>query len=504
MSMDARNYDMLSPEVAGAVVEFLERSPAHFIGGRRVPPTSGLSLPVEDPGLGRQVGEIARGDATDIAAAVDAASEGFKKWSAMRPSKRAEILESVAQLIRQRIDLIGAIESIDTGKPFAQATGEAWWAADAFRYYAGWTTKIEGTTNSPLKGVIAAVIREPAGVCGAITAWNFPLVLTGFKIAPALGFGNSLVVKPAEEASLSTLYVAELLMEAGAPAGLLNVVTGLGEAAGAALVDHPGIQRLTFTGSTAVGRSIAARAAGRLVDVSLELGGKSPHVVFAGANLEQAARGVFRGMYQNAGQMCAAGTRIIVHRSIRDELAERLGGHAEASVVGHGLETGSTIGPLITRQQLGRTESYVAAAVAAGATLTFGGRRRGPTDTGFFYLPTLLEDTGTESPVWREEIFGPVAAMIPFDSPDEAVALANDTDYGLGAGIWGGDMEVLIAAAQQIRAGSVWLNGYGMVHPAVPFGGFGDSGMGRELGGQLVDFYTERKSIWLGLQGQSI
>lgn len=498
------NVNHLDPEVREELETQLARPPRHHIGGNFQDPSSGASIDVEDPGAGAVVGQIARGDAVDISRAVESAEAAMGVWQGYRPSKRSEILERVANAIRQDVSVLGALESIDTGKPFVQSTAEAWWASDAFRYYAGWATKIEGSSSAPSPGVITATLREPAGVCGAITAWNFPLILSGFKIAPALAFGNAAVVKPAEQASLSTLRIAEIMTRAGVPGGLVNVVTGLGEEAGAALVDHPSVARISFTGSTAVGKLVGSATGARLAQASLELGGKSPNVVFADADLHAAARGVFRGMFQNAGQMCAAGTRIIVERTCLPEFVDRLRKLADGAVVGHGLDPRSTIGPLIEGSALARVEHYVSQATTAGAEVAFGGQRPTTDLPGHYFAPTALIDQDRSSKAWHEEIFGPIAVVTAFDSPEEAITLANDTAYGLGAGVWGGDMERVLAVGQAIRSGSVWMNGYGLVQPTVPFGGFGDSGNGRELGSQAMDFFTDTRTLWLGLRGQSI
>ena len=504
MTLSHAVYDYLEPDLRTKVSRWLEQPPAHVIGGERVPPSSGRSIPVVDPGTAQAIGQIAAGDDVDVAAAVSNSHEAFLQWRAFRPSKRAELLNQAGTVIRAHLPELAAIESLDTGKPLKDASGETWWTADAFRFYAGLANVVDGRTTRPLPGILAASVREPLGVCGAITAWNFPVILAGFKIPPALSCGNSMVVKPSEDASLSTLRIAELLVEAGLPPGLVNVVTGRGEEAGAALVSAPAVRAITFTGSTEVGRSIGREAASRLIPAGLELGGKSPQVVFGDTDLDAAALGLFRGIFQNAGQMCAAGSRIVAQRDIAGELADRFSVLAAQIHIGHGLQPGTEFGPLITEQQFRRVTGYVERAVKDGAEVVFGG---GPVQIdlgGRFFAPTMIRGLADDHPAACEEIFGPVVVLQTFDTAEEAVQLANSTPYGLGAGVWSADTETALSVAQQVMAGNVWVNGYGVVHPAVPFGGFGDSGIGRDLGPRHMDFYTEEKTIWLGLKGRSI
>ncbi|ASW55642.1 aldehyde dehydrogenase [Plantactinospora sp. KBS50] len=504
MSLSEHVYDAIDPDLRDRLSRWLDREPAHFIGGARVPARAGRTLPVIDPGTGGVVGSIAAGDRDDVAVAVADAHAAFERWRRLRPSKRAELLMQAAVTLRANIAEIATLESIDTGKPLTDASGEAWWTSDAFRYFAGLANLVDGRTTRPHPGVLAASVREPLGVCAAITAWNFPTILVGFKAAPALSCGNAVVLKPSEHASLATLRIAELLVGSGLPPGLVNVVTGVGDEAGAALVADRNVRAITFTGSTDVGRRIGRDGGARLVPVGLELGGKSPQVVFPDTDLAAAAPALFRGIYQNAGQMCAAGSRIVVHRSIAKDLANRLVELAGTVTVGHGLAPGSTFGPLITERQFDRVRGYVDRAVADGGTVLTGGSRARTSYDGYFFEPTVLSGLDAGHPAVREEIFGPVVVLQEFDDRDEAVRLANETPYGLAAGVWSGDTETALAVAQQVSAGNVWVNGYGIVHPAVPFGGFRDSGVGRDLGPHHLDFYTEEKTIWLGLNGRSI
>lgn len=504
MSLSHQVYDHLDAELRERLSRWLAREPAHFIDGGQCAPSSARTIPVLDPGTGQPVAEIAAGDARDVAAAVESSRGAAERWRRLRPSKRAELLSQAAVTLRAHLDELAAIESLDTGKPLRDASGEARWTSDSFRYYAGLANLVDGRTTAPLPGVIAASVREPLGVCAAITAWNFPIILTGFKIPPALSCGNSMIVKPSEDASLSTLRVAELLVEAGLPAGLVNVVTGSGEEAGAALVANDAVRAVTFTGSTQVGRQIGSVAGGRLIPVGLELGGKSPQVVFPDAALDLAVPALFRGIFQNAGQMCGAGSRIVVHRDIAEDLAGRFRKLAADLRIGHGFVPSSNFGPLISESQFRRVKAYVDQAIADGGEVRFGG---GPVDTeygGHYFAPTLLAGLDGRHPAVREEIFGPVVVLQTFQTAEEAVELANSGSYGLGAGVWTADAELAIQVAQEITAGNVWVNGYGVVHPSVPFGGFKDSGVGRDLGPHHIDFYTEEKTIWLGLRGRSI
>lgn len=495
-------YDAMDNGVRDKVQAWLNSAPSHFINGERVRAES--SLEVVDPGTLEVISHLARGSSKDVDRAVAGAVEGFEKWRGLRPSKRAELLEAAAVVIRNHTDELALLETLDTGKPLRTASGEVWWASDSFRYFSGLATKVDGRTTSSSAGIIAASVREPLGVCAAITAWNFPAILMGFKVPPALAAGNAVVVKPSEEASLSSLRVAELLVEAGIPAGVVNVVTGTGAEAGAALVEHPDVRAVTFTGSTTVGRTIGAVAGSRLIPAGLELGGKSAQVVFEDTGLARAIPALARGIFQNAGQMCAAGSRILVHADKCEELIERLSRAAEDLTIGHGLTAGSEFGPIISQRQFQRIDSYVQGAKARGGVVHSGGGRASVDLDGYFYQPTVLSGLPPSDPAVCEEIFGPVVTVIPFSSEGEAIDLANGSPYALGASVWSSDADRCIRVAQQLRAGNVWVNGYGLVHPSVPFGGAGDSGLGRDLGPEKLHFYTEEKYLWLGLEGRSI
>lgn len=472
-----------------------------LVDGELVPARSGEALPVIDPGTGRPVGSVPRGGSADVDAAVGAARRAFddRRWTKLRPSKRTEVLLSVASLLRENMDELAELESLDTGKPLRQASAEVWFAADAFRYYAGWPTKIYGDTIPATDDLLVYTLRQPVGVCAAITAWNFPLLLAAFKVPAALAFGNSVVVKPSEHASLSTLRLGELCLEAGVPPGIVNVVSGTGPEAGAPLVGHPGVDKIAFTGSTDVGRAIARQAADSLSNVSLELGGKSPNIVLCDADLERAAAAAFHGVFLNSGQMCAAGTRILVEDSIHDDFVDALVARARAARVGRGLDPASELGPLITERQYDRVKSYVAAGESEGARLVTGGGRPAGLDGGWFVEPTIFVDVDNDMQIARDEIFGPVASVLRFSDLDEAVRLANDTRYGLGAAVWTSDLTTAHRVARDLRSGTVWINTYGLVDPAVPFGGMKESGFGRELGRESADLFTETKAVWVGL-----
>ena len=504
MTLKHQVYDRIDPTLRAKVEKWLSQEPTHFIDGVRSKSTGSKNISMFDPATDEIISCIADGTQADVDRAIKSSQGAFEQWSKLKPSKRSEVLSAAAVKIRSNIEELALLETLDTGKPMAVASGEIWWASDAFRYYAGLANQIDGRTTGPIPGVLAASLRQPLGVCVAITAWNFPAILMGFKVPPSLAAGNSMIVKPSEQASLSSLRFAVLLVEGGLPAGLVNVITGLGTGVGAALVANPQTRAITFTGSTKVGRIVGREAGERFIPVGLELGGKSPQVIFANTDLDLVAPAVYRGIYQNAGQMCGAGSQIVCDHRITDELISRLTEISKQSIAGHGLDPDSTLGPLISKEHFNRVESYVERARNDGGVIHYGGSRVVTNSGGNFFEPTLISGLDSSHPCVVEEIFGPVAVLQQFDSQKEAIEIANQTSYGLGAGVWCSDTEIAIETAQQINAGNVWVNGFGIVHPSVPFGGFGDSGVGRDLGPHKIDFYTEEKTIWLGLKGRSI
>jgi betaine-aldehyde dehydrogenase len=408
------------------------------------------------------------------------------------------VLNRLADLIERDGDQFARLEALDIGKPLAQpAVLDVPNAVATFRHFAGWADKVTGSTI-PTDGYFGRpthsyTVREPIGVVAAIIPWNTPLMIAAWKLAPALATGNTVVVKPAEDAPLSILYLAELIQEAGVPAGVVNVVPGLGEVAGAALVRHPEVDKISFTGSPEVGRQIGKVAAESFKRVTLELGGKSPQIVMADADVEAAVQGIAMGLFFNQGEVCAAGTRVLVHRSLYDTVVEALAGAASGLVVGDPLDPQTTMGALISREHLDRVLSYVERAKAEGARLVAGGgRARGD---GYFVEPTVFADVARDATIAREEIFGPVGAVMPFDDVDEAIQIANDTEYGLAATIWTRDVSLAHTLAHQVRAGAVWVNGWAAINPALPWGGVKTSGIGRELGWSGILANTEEKVV---------
>jgi acyl-CoA reductase-like NAD-dependent aldehyde dehydrogenase len=488
-----------------ATTQSIDRAaPDHlFIGGEWVPARDGAVFATTNPADGERIAEIAEGRAADVDAAVAAAREALqsKQWAGMDAADRGNLLWKVADALEARREALMSIEAVDNGKPLREAQFDLQEAIDAFRYYAGWTTKLEGETIPVRGNVLNYTVREPVGVVGAIIPWNFPLEMAAWKVAPALACGNTVVLKPAEQTPLTALELAHIAADVGIPAGVLNVVPGFGETAGAALVRHPGVDKIAFTGSTAVGKIIMREAAETLKRVSLELGGKSPNIVMADADLDAAARGAFAAIFYNAGQTCTAGSRLIVHRSVREELVGRIVERARKMEPGEPLDPRRRMGPLISAEQLQRVLGYVERGRSEGAELVTGGARarfRGE-EIGYWIEPTVFTGVRPEHTIAREEIFGPVLAVMEFDDEDEAVSLANETIYGLAAGIWTRDVKTAHRVARRVQAGTIWINTYHPLDAASPFGGYKQSGYGRELGKHALDLYTQIKSVWVDL-----
>jgi acyl-CoA reductase-like NAD-dependent aldehyde dehydrogenase len=419
----------------------------------------------------------------------------------MAAAERARVLWKLADLITANVDEMARLESINTGKTlFDSGKVELPFAAEVFRYYAGWTTKIHGETLNLRDGAFTFTLRQPLGVVGAIVPWNFPFLLASWKIAPALAAGNTLVLKPASLTPLTALRFAELTQEAGLPEGVFNLVPGPGGKAGMALVRHPGVDKIAFTGSTDVGKGIMREAAGSLKRVSLELGGKSPNVVFADADMEAALRGAMTGIFYNKGEVCAAGSRLLVEQRVHDEFVGKLVERVKGLKVGDPMDKGTRMGPVVSAQQLETVLGYVEAGRREGATLAAGGERvRVGDGRGYFLQPTVFTGVSNTMRIAREEIFGPVLSVIPFKDADDAVAQGNETFYGLAAAVWTRDVGKALRVARALRAGTVWVNAYNLFDAALPFGGFKESGFGRELGQAGLDLYTEVKSVWVDL-----
>lgn len=470
-----------------------------LIGGEWRPAESGVTLPVLAPATGERIAGIAAGDRGDIDAAVRAAraqADGGP-WSELSGAERGRLLWRFADLVESDLDGLARLEALDVGRPY----GEAFFAelplvVDTLRHFAGWADKLTGTTFAlpPVAGAerFSYTLREPLGVVGAITPWNAPTMIASWKIAPALAAGNAIVVKPAEDASLTVLRLGELALEAGIPGGVLNVVTGRGTTAGAALAAHPGIDKVTFTGSTDVGRRIAAAAGPNLTKVTLELGGKSPQIVWPDADLERVVPIAALSVFANQGQTCASGSRIYVHREILDEFLERLKRHAEGIAVGDPLADGTQMGSLINERQLDRVLGHIARAREEGARLVTGGARIG--EAGCFVAPTVLLGSNTLS-IAAEEVFGPVGTVIPFDDDDEVLEYANGTDYGLVAVLWTNDASRITRFTRALRVGVVWVNSWGPPHPALPWLGVKGSGIGEELGLAGLHANTRLKTV---------
>jgi phenylacetaldehyde dehydrogenase len=483
------------------VEQFIGAPRQLFINGQWADAASGKTFATPNPATGETLAHIAEGDAEDIDRAVRAARRAFEEgpWSRMTASERGRIIWRIGDLILEHTDELAQLESLDNGKPFAVAqAADVPLAADLFHYMAGWATKIEGNTINisvpymPGANFHSYTLREPVGVCGQIIPWNFPLLMAAWKLGPALATGNCVILKPAEQTPLSALRLAGLMAEAGVPEGVVNVVTGFGETAGAALAAHGDVDKIAFTGSTEVGKLILQAAAGNLKKVSLELGGKSPNIVFDDAE-PGAVEGAANAIFFNHGQCCVAGSRLFVQQSRFDEVVDGVAEIAKSIKLGSGLESGTQMGPLVSDEQLQRVTGYLESGRADGATALTGGGRFG--DRGYFVEPTVLTNTTPDMKIVREEIFGPVVVAAPFSDLDEIAAQANDTEYGLGAGIWTRDISKAHALAKKIRAGTVWINCYNVFDASLPFGGYKQSGWGREMGHEVLEAYTEVKAV---------
>jgi aldehyde dehydrogenase (NAD+) len=469
-----------------------------FIDGKHVAPSSGVYSIDLDPATEEPIAEVAQGAKEDVDRAVEAARAALKVWGSLRASERGLILQRAASLLEQHQEELSQLESLDAGKPIAgvrrQDMAEV---IDTVRYYAGWCDKITGQVIPTRPSALTYTVREPVGVVAAIVPWNFPLMIGMWKIAPALACGCTLVVKPADLTPLSMLRVAELFFEAGLPPGAFNVVCGKGSVVGEALVRHPDVDKVTFTGSPKVGRGIMQGAAGNFKKVTLELGGKSANVIFADANLERAARAAASGIFFNAGQVCSAGSRVLVQRAAYDEVIDRISVHARAIRIGDPRAVGTTMGPVISAGQLKTVLDYIEIGKAEGASAVTGGARVG--DRGYFVEPTIFANVEHEMRISQEEIFGPVLSVIPFDDEADALRIANGTAYSLAAGVWSADIGRVHRMAAGMRAGTVWINTFGYTDVRLPWGGSGESGLGREHGDAALDNFTEPKAIWLAL-----
>jgi acyl-CoA reductase-like NAD-dependent aldehyde dehydrogenase len=470
-----------------------------LIDGRFVAARTGRSFETIDPATEEVISTVAEGGQEDTDAAVAAARRALDgPWGRMRAAERGRILHRFADLIEQNGEEVAALESRDAGKPIAAVMRQDLPAAiDTLRYYAGWTDKINGQVVPARPDALTYTVREPVGVVGAIVPWNFPLMIGMWKIAPALACGCTMVMKPAEITPLSALRIGELALEAGLPDGVLNIVPGPGRTVGQRLVDHPDVDKVTFTGSPSVGRGILKGAAGNFKRVTLELGGKSANIIFDDADLDAAVKAAASGIFFNTGQVCSAGSRVLAQAGVYDEVVERLAARAKAMRIGSPADKSTAMGPLVSELQMKRVLDYVAVGVNGGASLVTGGGRVG--DRGFFVSPAVFRDVGHEMRISQEEIFGPVVSVIRFEDEADALQKANGTSFSLAAGIWSRDIGRVQRFARDLKAGTVWINTYGYTDVRLPWGGARDSGFGREHGDAAIDNFTEPKTVWMNL-----
>jgi acyl-CoA reductase-like NAD-dependent aldehyde dehydrogenase len=484
---------------SSAVLDFLRKPKQLLIGGKWVPSKSGKTFETINPANEEVLALVAEGDKADVDEAVKAARKAFDegKWPSMGPHQRSRLLFKFADLIEQHSEELATLETLNNGMAISLARGMVAGAADVFRYYGGWSTKIYGETNPSDPAFFNYTLREPVGVCGQIIPWNGPIAMFSWKVAPALACGNVSVLKPAEQTPLTALRLAELALEAGVPEGVLNVITGFGETAGAAIAAHPDVDKVAFTGSTEVGKIILKASAGNLKKVSLELGGKSPNVVFADADIETAVPTSMFGFCMLSGQVCCAGTRIFVQRDFQDRFVDALTRYTSNVKAGDPLDPKTTVGPLVSKEQFDRVKGYLDVGKQEGAKAQIGGEvGKGK---GYFVDPTIFTGVKNEMKIAREEIFGPVAAVIPFKDENDAILQGNDTTYGLAAAVWTNDVSRAFKVARALKAGTVWVNCYNNIDTISPFGGYKQSGIGRELGKYAIDLYTQIKSVYVKL-----
>ena len=490
------------PAPSPAVAKFLKRPARLLIGGEWVESKSQGRIPVMDPATGREIASVVDANASDVERAVAAARTAFEKgaWADMLPAQREALLWKLADLIEKNADELAELESLNNGKTKFMATIiDVAGTRDYFRYMAGWATKIEGATfqtsihGPPGTKFHTYYTREPVGVVAAIVPWNFPLAMAAWKLGPALATGCTVVLKPAEQTPLTALRLGELIIEAGFPPGVVNILTGNGETTGAALVAHPGVEKVAFTGSTQVGKLINKAATDTLKRVSLELGGKSPVIVFPDVDVNNVIGGAANAIFFNSGQVCTAGSRLFAHQSVFDKVVEGVSAAAHSIRLGPGLDPQTQMGPLVSREQQERVLGYINAGRSEGASVTVGGDA--PSHEGYFVKPTVLVNVKPEMKVVREEIFGPVLVAQRFEDINDIAAMANDTPYGLAASVWSNDVRTVNRIVPKLRAGTVWVNCHNFVDPNMPFGGFKQSGHGREHGRVVLGLYTEVKSV---------
>lgn len=505
----ATTLDIPNVELTDPVKQYIQTPKQMLINGQWTDAESGKTFNVYNPATGEIIAMVAEGDAVDINRAVNAAravaDDPRHAWNMMTPSERGKLIWRIGDLILEHQQELAELESLDNGKPMAvAAVADVPLSADLFHYMAGWATKLEGNTipisvpYAPGAKFHAFTVREPVGVVGQIIPWNFPLLMAAWKLGPALATGNTVVLKPAEQTPLTAIRLGEILQEAGIPDGVVNIVPGMGETAGAALAAHDGVDKVAFTGSTEVGKLIVQAAAGNLKKLTLELGGKSPNIIFKdNPNLKATIAGATDAIFFNHGQCCCAGSRLYVEKDIFEDVVDGISEAAQKIKLGPGLATDTEMGPLVSEEQLNRVTGFMNAGQEGGATCVTGGERAG--DQGYFVTPTVIRDAGADTSIVREEIFGPVVVADPFEDVEDIISRSNDSTYGLAAGIWTQDISKAHRVAAQLRAGTVWINCYNIFDSALPFGGYKQSGWGREMGHEVLDLYTETKAVCLGL-----
>ena len=473
-----------------------------IIDGKAVDAASGATFTTVNPATEEPITTVAEAGPEDVDRAVKAANAALNgAWAKMKPIDRSRVLWKLGDLVLEHADELARLETLDNGKPiFESRQVDIDMVARCFHYFSGWSTKIAGDTTPVNPSLFTYTLREPVGVVGAIIPWNFPMIMVGWKAAPALAAGNSIVVKPAELTPLTAIRIAELALEAGVPPGVFNVLPGKGRIAGEALVKHPGVAKLSFTGSTEVGQHLMRTAADSLKKLTLELGGKSPNIVFADADLDAALKGATLGIFYGKGEVCAAGSRLFVEKPIYDDFVAKLADRAKKMAPADPMDPKTRLGSLVSKGQMEKVLGYVESGVKEGAQLVAGGQRQPVNGKGAFVQATVLAGVNNRMRVAQEEIFGPVLAVIPFDGADDAVAQANDVPYGLAAGVWTRDVKKAHTVARRLAAGTVWVNMYNFYDPGMPFGGVKGSGFGRDLGEACLNEYTQVKSVWMNLE----
>ena len=485
---------------------FLKQQPVKMlIGGQWVEAASGKTFDTINPSTGEILAKVAEGDVEDINRAVAAARKAFESgpWPKLTPSQRGRLLWKVADLIEQHAEELAELETLDNGKPIKYSkAADVPLTADHFRYFAGWATKLEGETIPvSIPNMFTYTLRVPLGVVGQIIPWNFPLQMAAWKLAPALACGNTVVLKPAEQTPLTALRLGELICEAGFPEGVVNIVPGFGEGAGAALAAHPDVDKIAFTGSTEVGRKIVQASAGNLKKITLELGGKSPNIIFPDADLKFAIRGAMNAIFFNSGQVCTAGSRLFVQSSIYDQVMSGLTDYASKMKLGMGIDPATDMGPVVSQEQLERVTGYIDTGKREGAVPTTGGARAGGEQfKGYFVQPTVFDKVQDDMTIAREEIFGPVVVALPFEDLEDVASRANKSMYGLAAGVWTSDVKKVHKMVAALNAGVIWVNTYNQFDAAAPFGGYKQSGYGREMGHAVLEAYTQTKTAWINLR----